>query len=150
MLIGNQKIRDMNNYEKTQGIYSSLLSNKDLNAKDKEKIYKKYLDEIRELANSGNGNAQFDLALHYEEYNFFGLNPDYNPEKVFHWAHKACNNDIAEACNNLGTYYESGIGCEKDLKEAVLYYKRAISLGSEPAKENLTLLDPAGTPPAEG
>lgn len=46
-------------------------------------LYNEYLKKIRQLAYSGNAKAQFDLAGHYEDMGFWGINnPFYNPKKT--------------------------------------------------------------------
>jgi len=130
----------MKTYQKAQYIYSYLLKDENLRNVDRQKLYLEYLCNIRKAAYLGHGEAQFDLALHYEEYNFFGKNEFFNPKKVFYWSKKACENNVSAACNNLGTYYESGTGCNKNLTMAIQYYNLAVNLGSKEAIENLTIL----------
>lgn len=127
-------------YQQAKQLYQKLLTAKNVSKLEKGKLYNIYIKKIRQLAYRGFGQAQFDLGLHYEEINYFGLNSSYNPVKVFYWIKKACENNIAEACNNLGTYYEGGIGCKKDINKAFSCYKKAMKLGSSSAKKNLKSL----------
>ncbi|GAA5813302.1 hypothetical protein MFLAVUS_006777 [Mucor flavus] len=46
------------------------------------------------------------------------------------WAKKADKNGSSEASNQLGTFYEFGIGVERDYTEALYYYKRSDSAGA--------------------
>lgn len=46
------------------------------------------------------------------------------------WAKKAVKNGSSEASNQLGTFYEFGIGVERDYTKALYYYKRSDSAGA--------------------
>lgn len=124
-------------YLEVKQIYQKLLTSKSLSKFKKKSLYSIYIKKIRQLAYRNLGQAQFDLALHYEQINYFGLNANYKPKKVFYWVKKACINGDADACNNLGTYYEGGFGCKKDINKAISAYKKAIKLGSQSAIKNL-------------
>ncbi len=127
-------------YKEAKQLYQELLSSKSINKIEKSNLYLDYINKIKKLAYQGFGEAQFDLGLHYEDTNFFGKNDFYNPFKVFYWVKKASDNNVADACNNLGTYYESGIGCKKDMNKAIASYKKAIKLGNKSAVKNLKTL----------
>ncbi|WP_262706482.1 tetratricopeptide repeat protein [Hymenobacter metallilatus] len=65
--------------------------------------------------------------------NFFGLNMNYNKRRAMYWYKKACEGNMADACNNLATCYYS----EGKKEEAISLYKKAVNLGSVLAKKNL-------------
>jgi TPR repeat protein len=53
---------------------------------------------------------------------------------------KAGENGNADAMNNLGVMYESGMGVEKDPKEEFKWYKKAAENGSADAMNNLGVM----------
>ena len=67
-------------------------------------------------------------------------NPMYNPSKSVYWYKKACSQNQPEACNNLGNLYEKGEGCEQNLEEALLLYKKSSDLGYDLGKKNYKLM----------
>jgi len=103
-----------------------------LDVDSKKRLYLDYLTLLKESAYKGYPEAQFELALHYEEINFFGINPNFNSEKCKYWHNKACKSGVAEACNNLAIIYEN----EKKMDLAEEFYRKAIKLGSVNAKNN--------------
>ena len=111
-------------------------------SEDEKKIrYAQYLNTLRKLAYNGNSEAQYDLAGHYEDMGFWGLqNPYHNIRKKFYWYTKAANNNHAAANNNLADMYERGEGCVQNIKKALGLYKRATELGDIYGKKNYKLL----------
>lgn len=120
-------------YKKAQQLSDKLYDNSiKISKKNKIKIYNDYIYLIRKSAYSGHAEAQFELALHYEEINFFGVNDKYNINKCFYWYQKSCNLNFGEACNNLAILHER----KKEYDLASFLYKKAINLGIEKAKKN--------------
>jgi len=108
---------------------------------EKNILYRQYLSELRKLAYRGNAEAQFNLALHYEDYGIMGdPNPYHNVYKNFYWYTKATNNNHASACNNLADMYERGAGCKQNIKKALELYKKAAELGDWCGKKNYSCL----------
>jgi len=109
---------------------------------NKEKLlYGKYLLLIRKAAYLGNADAQYELALTYEDMNYLYFeNPYFNPKKCIYWYTKACNQNHADACNNLASFYERGMGCKQNIKQAVILYKKSSDLGHELGKKNYKLI----------
>ena len=104
---------------------------------EKSRLYQQYLSALRKLAYRNNAEAQYCLAVHYEDYGTMGdPNPYYNVSKKLYWYIKAANNNHASACNNLADIYERGDGCKKDIRKALELYKRAAELGDWCGKKN--------------
>src|SRR3989442_349425 len=84
------------------------------NGKGSEKNLEKTFYWSQKAAESGNDNAQYDLALLY--YN--GEGTEKNLEKAFYWYQKAAENGNNSAQYNLASLYHSGEGTEKNLEKA--------------------------------
>ena len=100
----------------------------------------KYITLVRKAAYKGNIEAQFELGLNYEDQNYFVPNPMYNNKKRFYWYLKAAKANHPEACNNLASLYENGDGTKKDIKKALLFYKKATELNCSYARNNYKIL----------
>lgn len=112
-----------------------------LTESEKKKLYKEYVNLLRKSAYLGNAKAQYDLGQQYETMNFLHIhNPNHNPKKCVYWYTKACMQDHAEACNNLATFFESGIGCRQNLNKALALYKKSAMLGSTLGKKNYKIM----------
>ena len=74
-------------------------------------------------ANDGHSQAQFNLAIMFEQ----GIGTEKNLQKAFFWYSKAANQGDIEAQANLAAMYESGKGVEKNLNEARKWYARVES-----------------------
>lgn len=107
----------------------------------KRNKYNEYLRSLRILAYRGYSEAQYDLAQHYEDMSIWGApNPYENISKRFYWYSKAAANNHAGAFNNLADMYERGIGCKKNIKKALEYYKKSGELGDDLGKKNYKIL----------
>lgn len=95
-----------------------------------------YTREIRELAEAGDGEAQFALAQILD----LGSGPAQNREEAITWLRKAANQGLAAACFTLGLKYEFGATLRKDLKEAAAWYRRAALQDLPMAQYRLGLL----------
>lgn len=107
---------------------------------EKRKLYNHYIDLLAQAADKGSNEAQFQLGQHFEDINYWGVNPDFNPEKCVYWYTKACDNNHAEACNSLAHCYELGSGVEKSLSTALSLYEKSAILGSQLGQDNHQLL----------
>src|SRR5438309_1186493 len=58
---------------------------------------------------------------------------------AFEWFEKSAKQEYGDSQNNLGYFYENGIGITKDLEKAIYWYKKAVENGNENAKYNLEL-----------
>jgi TPR repeat protein len=110
----------------------------DINEAEKKAIYKEYLKITRYLAYRNNSNAQFDLAMHYEDIGYWGMNnPFYNPSKKYYWLNKAVKNGHPDACNSLAIMYEDGEFVKLDLEKSLELYKLGKKRNSIVCKRNL-------------
>jgi len=107
-----------------------------LNESKKRKLYTEYIFHLRKAAYAGHGRAQWELGQEHEDINCFGPNPNYDPKRCLYWYTKACNNNIAEACNNLASLYGTGTACKVNNRKALSLYKKAADLGDDLAKNN--------------
>ena len=127
-------MKGLNLFKRAQKISDKLYDTKvSLDNESKINLYKSYIELIRKSAYSNLPEAQFELALHYEEINYFGVNKNYSLKKCKYWYEKASNLNHAEACNNLAIILES----ENEIEKAKKLYKKAIKLGSINAKKNI-------------
>jgi len=74
-----------------------------------------------DLAERGDANAQFEVALFYRD----GLYVEQDDEMAFEWCLKSAEQGLAEAEAMLGDMYYDGIGVEQDYKESLRWYMRA-------------------------
>lgn len=80
-----------------------------------------YLNRIKNEALKGDVDAQFNLALYYDE----KQDVKGNSKLAFYWYRKAALQGDFEAKNNLGWCYSKGYGVSKNLKKAFFWYKKA-------------------------
>ena len=91
------------------------------------------VSKLQKLAEAGDAEAQFNLALFYEDGE--GVTQDY--AEAVKWWRLAAEQGDAQAQNNLGVCYENGEGVTKDLAEAVKWYRKAAQQGVSQAKVKL-------------
>lgn len=109
--------------------------------KEREEMYAQYFNLLKKAAYFGIPEAQYDYGQQYESMNYLNIqNPKYNPKKCIYWYTKACMQNHAEACNNLASFYETGEGCEKDLKKALDLYKKSADLGYSIGRKNYKIM----------
>lgn len=77
--------------------------------------------EIKQLAESGDAEAQYSLAMMYD----FGGHVPRDGEKAIFWLRKAAEQDLAAACFALGVKYEAGSTVRPSPSEAARWYRRA-------------------------
>lgn len=70
---------------------------------------------FKELAESGNSQAAFDLAFDYEH----GRGVKADPKKAFEWYKKAANWGNVDALYEVGSCYYNGTGVQKNFKKAL-------------------------------
>jgi TPR repeat protein len=126
-------------YQQAKSITAKIYAKPELLGEERAIAYKEFLKLLRKAAYLGHYEAQFELGMHYGEVNCMGINTRYNPKKCIRWYSKACDGNVADACNNLAIQYINGEGCEQDIKKALELYKKAIKLGSSCAKHNYKL-----------
>ena len=65
---------------------------------------------------------------------------EWKRERAIYWYPKAViNGNTMIALNNLGEYYELGIGAEKDEIKAIEYYKKSVESGASKVKFTLDI-----------
>jgi uncharacterized protein len=87
------------------------------------KDYSKALHWFTQTANQGDSDAQFSLALMYEDGK--GTPKDYS--KALHWYTQAANKGHSLAQNNLALMYKRGEGTPKNY---ILAYKHILIAGT--------------------
>ena len=99
-------------------------------------ILAKYPDpatKLRQAAEQGDAEAQFNLGLCYEKGN--GEKKDVN--EAFNWYRKAAGQGFAKAENRLAICYHNGKGVNKNYAESVKWFRRAAEQGLATAAINL-------------
>lgn len=101
------------------------------NVRDNERASYWYL----QAAEQGNGAAQYNLSLHYEQ----GKGVEKNIQKALYWLYKAVENNEVSALRRLGDHYRDGLYpyISKDINKAKEYWKKAADLGDEDARKRL-------------
>lgn len=104
--------------------------------------------KISVLAEHGNADAQFLIALRYNGYDFswevwnsntegYNRNPYYDMEKAAYWYLQAAKQNHSTAQNNLGQCYENGTGVEANIREAIKWYRLSAENGNSYGQLNL-------------
>ncbi|KAI8900445.1 hypothetical protein BC833DRAFT_581703 [Globomyces pollinis-pini] len=85
---------------------------------------------------SGNADAQLGMA----GWHMTGADKllSKNEQLAFDFAQKSAQQNLARAQYTLAYFYETGIGCQRNLDEALKYYKLAAAQGEARARERLT------------
>lgn len=78
-------------------------------------------------AEAGDAQAQYELGLHYAQIHFRVVALDYF--EAFTWMQKAALKNHRMAQYQLGRFYEQGKGTEKNLGEAIKWYRSSALLG---------------------
>ena len=108
---------------------------------EKRRLYAKYFELIKKAAYQGHVEALYEMGSQFEDIGYLGIpNPNYDPKKCVYWYAKACQKEHVEACNNLATFFESGVGCEKSIETSLALYKQSGALGSPNGKKNYKIL----------
>ncbi len=124
------------NFMTNETYYDDEEENDDEEEDDEENEDNEYtFDELYELAEEGNADAQFEVALAYE----YGNGVTANPRIAFEWMWIAAHNHNLSGMNNLGSYYGKGIGVEQNDAEAFKWYKLAAEEGDAYAQYNLAI-----------
>jgi hypothetical protein len=83
--------------------------------------YSNAFDTLQRLADAGNAQAQWEIALRYRD----GLDTTANINTAMSWLISAADQQHSAALFTLGTWYESGTSVAKNLTEAARYMKLA-------------------------
>ena len=92
--------------------------------------------EILDLAQQGDAEAQFSLALMYEE----GRTMPHDVQKSVYWLTKAAQQNLPVACLYLGMKFEFGNGVQQDTNVAEKLYEQAAVQGWAMAQYLLAML----------
>jgi TPR repeat protein len=98
----------------------------------KEDDFKTAFAIFQPLANQGHAQAQFSLAILYDE----GEGVQKDIQKAAFWYRKAAEQGHRDAQFNLGQLYSVGKGVPKDLQQAYFWWILASTDGDEEATEN--------------
>lgn len=85
------------------------------------------------LAQRGNAEAQYNLALLYRDGE--GVAVDY--DKAMTWYRKSAEQGYANAQSNIGAMYYKGIGVPQDYGKALEWYRKAAAQGLAVAQKNI-------------
>ncbi len=106
-----------------------------ISAVDK-KDYAKALAVFLRLAETGNADAQYDLAMLYRT----GKGVEKNLGKSFKWFQKAAEQGLPDAQYYLAYMYDNGEAVDKDLQKAFVWYLKAAEHGQGLAQINLGVI----------
>ncbi len=89
------------------------------------KEFRRSLQLLQPLAESGEAEAQYRLAVQYQA----GLGVVQNPLQAYHWMREAAEQGHGLALHGLGIMYLYGECVEKDAGEAAIWLQRAADQG---------------------
>jgi len=122
------------------GVFSLALSGtalaatmEEVTAAIKEERFERAARLLMEITGGGDAEAQFLLALMFEN----GRGVTQNYREAFQWYKKAADQGLPGAQNNLAQLYGQGKGVKQDVKEAFRLYRRAAEAGYIIAQYNL-------------
>lgn len=92
--------------------------------------------EVRREAEEGVAEAQYDLAVMYEE----GEGTTQDIKKAFEWYKRAAEQGLPQAQYVLGVMYKEGKGAPQRDNLALKWYRAAAEQGYAPAQANLGLM----------
>tara|TARA_R110000868_G_scaffold4155_55_gene25729 strand:+ start:18343 stop:19560 length:1218 start_codon:yes stop_codon:yes gene_type:complete len=98
--------------------------------------YKSALREFTALAEKGDANAQFNLAILY----LTGRGTDRDIGKSVEWHLKAAAQGLPAASNGLGVFYYQGIGVKQDYPQALKWFRRAAARGFADSEFNIGVM----------
>ncbi len=102
--------------------------------------YKNSFILFRELARSGDVEAQNYLGIHYS----LGLSVERDYKRAFEWYQKAAKAGNPYAQRNIADMYNYGRGVEKDSYLAFVWYFAAYKQGNKKAKPQLDIISSLG------
>ncbi|SRR5579875_287010 len=100
------------------------------------KELKRYVDDVKAHAQSGDPDAQFVLGTLY----FKGLGVKRDFAQSFNWFEKSSAQGNSDATNDLGFMYQHGAHVKQDYAKAAELYQKAAAAGSTAAQNNLGFL----------
>ncbi|HID44278.1 MAG TPA: lytic transglycosylase [Chromatiaceae bacterium] len=94
------------------------------------------LDELHDLANKGNAQAQFSLGVAYE----YGEGVDKSPQEARSWYCRAAFQGLEDAWYNLGWMYVNGHGVASDDDVARYWLVKSAAAGNAQAGQVLRMI----------
>ncbi len=91
------------------------------------KEFRRALQLLQPLAENGEPEAQYRLAVQYQA----GLGVVHNPLQAYHWMREAAEQNHGLALHGLGIMYLYGECVDKDEREAAVWLHRAADQGLE-------------------
>ncbi|MFT5486483.1 MAG: hypothetical protein ACI9JL_001377 [Paracoccaceae bacterium] len=98
--------------------------------------YKTALRAFTKLAEAGNANAQFNLAVLY----LSGRGVKRDVAKAVDWHRKAARQRLTSAQHGLGVFYYQGMGVKRDYAEALKWFRRAAAKGFAESEFNIGVM----------
>ena len=98
--------------------------------------YKAALREFSKDAETGNANAQFNLAILY----LTGRGVERDLKKSVAWHLKAAAQGLPAAEHGLGVFYYQGLGVKQDYAQALTWFKRAAAKGFGDSEFNIGVM----------
>jgi Sel1 repeat len=125
--------------ELKNGIYVEKYRLNTTSSMHDEMSIEQQLHSMENAAFSGDIGAAYRLAIAYE------FLPDFkDPTKAFQWMQFAANHGYHGAKNDLGVFYETGVGIDKDPATALRLYKEAYAEGDFNGAYNIGLMYETG------
>ncbi len=81
----------------------------------------KTLEQVSSLAEQGDAQSQYELALAYD----LGLGVHKNLSIAFEWYQKSANQEYAKAQYNLGIFYALAKSVDKDIEQSKFWIRKA-------------------------
>lgn len=113
--------------------------------KAKELTQEEYFAQLQKNAETGNAEAQFNLAwiyMHGEGYSGVTFMRDVPKDlaKAHDWYQKAAAQGHVNAQYNLGMLYKLGLGVKEDAASAFMWLQKAAAQGSDIAQYNVGVM----------
>lgn len=102
-----------------------------------ETNYKKALEKLMPLAESGHAAAQYNIGVMHE----WGNGVPQDNSQALKWYKRSAELSHKDAQNNLGALYSKGEGTEQNFVEALKWFLISAENGSEGGQKNIRILE---------
>ena len=102
-----------------------------------ETNYKKALEKLMPLAESGHSAAQYNIGVMHE----WGNGVPQDNSQALKWYKRSAELSHKDAQNNLGALYSKGEGTEQNFVEALKWFLISAENGSEGGQKNIRILE---------
>ena len=116
-------------------VYAATTMSEGLDAVERQD-YMTAFTVFKQLANQGDKEAQYNLAILYKQ----GNGVMQNKSKAATWFRKSADQGLAAAQYRLGRLYDLGEGVEQNFNYAAVWYEKAAKQGDPLAQTNLGVL----------